>query len=126
MRISKLTLFSIFFLFTSTLMSEESKGSIYLNCLNEDDFIRDAGMNETVVIDLDKKLFTSQQDFELDLTENDTYYFAQYENQFALKTYTLNRISLELNMKITQKKNGVIDPSDWGYNDYQCEMVERI
>ena len=126
MRISKLTLFSIFFLFTSTLMSEESKGSIYLNCLNEDDFIRDAGMNETVVIDLDKKLFTSQQDFELDLTENDTYYFAQYENQFALKTYTLNRISLALNMKITQKKNGVIDPSDWGYNDYQCEMVERI
>ena len=126
MRISKLTLFSIFFLFTSTLMSEESKGSIYLNCLNEDDFIRDAGMNETLVIDLDKKLFTSQQDFELDLTENDTYYFAQYENQFALKAYTLNRISLELNMKITQKKNGVIDPSDWGYNDYQCEMVERI
>ena len=126
MRISKLTLLSIFFLFTSPLISEEAKGSIYLNCLNEDEFIRDAGMNETLVIDLDKKLFTSQQDFELDLTENDTYYFAQYENQFALKTYTLNRISLELNMKITQKKNGVIDPSDWGYNDYQCEMVERI
>ena len=111
---------------SSPLISEEIKGSIYLNCLNEDDFIRDAGMNETLVIDLDKKLFTSQQDFELDLTENDTYYFAHYENQFALKAYTLNRISLELNMKITQKKNGVIDPSDWGYNDYQCEMVERI
>ena len=126
MRISKLTLFSIFFLFTSTLMSEESKGSIYLNCINKDETLRDAGMNETLAIDLDKKLFTSIQDFELDLTENNTYYFAQFENQFALKAYTLNRISLELNMKITQKKNGVIDPSDWGYNDYQCEMVERI
>jgi hypothetical protein len=126
MRISKLTLFSIFFLFTSTLMSEESKGSIYLNCLNDDKTLRDAGMNETLVIDLDKKLFTSIQNFELDLTENNTYYFAQFENQFALQTYTLNRISLELNMKITQKKNGVVDSSDWGYNDYKCKMVERI
>jgi len=107
-------------------MSEESKGSIYLNCINEDETLRDAGMNETLVIDLDKKLFTSIQDFELDLTENNTYYFAQFENQFALKTYTLNRISLELNMKITQIENGVVDPSDWGYNDYQCNMVERI
>ena len=104
----------------------KTKGSIFLNCLNEDEVLRDAGLNETLVLDLDKKLFSSKQHLELDLTENDTYFFAQYENQFALKTYTLNRISLALNMKITQKKNGVIDLSDWGYNDYQCEMVERI
>ena len=116
----------ICFLIVSPLMSDEIKGSIYLNCINEDETLRDVGMNETLVIDLDKKLFTSIQDFELDLTENNTYYFAQFENQFALKTYTLNRISLELNMKITQKKNGVVDPSDWGYNDYKCKMVERI
>ena len=126
MRISRITLFSIFFLFTSTLMSDETKGSIYLNCINEDETLRDAGMNETLVIDLDKKLFSSKQHFELDLTENNTYYFASFKNQFALIQYTLNRISLELRYKNTQIENGEIDPSQWAYNDYQCKMVKRI
>ena len=126
MRISRITLFSIFFLFTSTLMSDETKGSIYLNCINADETLRDAGMNETLVIDLDKKLFSSKQHFELDLTENNTYYFASFKNQFALIQYTLNRISLELRYKNTQIENGEIDPSQWAYNDYQCKMVKRI
>ena len=126
MRISRITLFSTFFLFTSTVMSDEAKGSIYLNCMNEDEVLRDASMNETLVLDLDKKLFSSKQHFELDLTENNTYYFASFKNQFALIQYTLNRISLELRYKNTQIENGEIDPSQWSYNNYQCKMVKRI
>lgn len=104
------------------------KGSIYLNCMNEDEVLRDASMNETLVLDLDKKLFSSKQHFELDLTENNTYYFASFKNQFALIEYTLNRISLELRYKNTQIENGEIDPSQWGYiySNYQCKMVKRI
>ena len=83
-------------------------------------------MNETLVLDLDKKLFSSKQHLELDLTENETYYFALFKNQFALIQYTLNRISLEMRFKNTQIKNGEVDPSDWVYSDYQCKMVERI
>ena len=104
----------------------KTKGSIYLNCLNEDEVLRDAGLNETLVLDLDKKLFSSKQHLELDLTENETYYFALFKNQFALIQYTLNRISLEMRFKNTQIKNGEVDPSDWVYSDYQCKMVERI
>tara|TARA_Y100001958_G_C21014060_1_gene393061 strand:+ start:254 stop:628 length:375 start_codon:yes stop_codon:yes gene_type:complete len=107
--------------------TEEKDGDlIYLNCINEDEFLRDANQNETIVIDKKKKLFFSKTAFEWKLTENDTYYFASSKNEFALQEYTLNRISLELNYKNTQIENGKIQPNKWSYNDYKCQKVNRI
>ena len=37
--------------------------------------------------------------------------------------YGKSHILRGVNLKI---ENGEIDPSQWGYNDYQCKMVKRI
>lgn len=102
--------------FVNTIEStNKTKNLIYLNCINDKENLRDLGLNETLVLDLDKKLFSSKTHLELDLTENDTYYFASFKGQFKLIEYTLNRISLDLriiNSEIQQR--------------YQCKMVDRI
>ena len=120
-------LFFVSIFLSVPIFAEDSKGSIYLNCINTDEFLRGTqNGNETLVIDLDKKLFSSKTAFEWKLTENNTYYFASRQNLFALVEYTLNRVSLELRYKNTQIIDGKLDPTKWSYNNYQCEIVERI
>ena len=42
--------------------TEEKDGDlIYLNCINEDEFLRDVNQNETIVIDKKKKLFFARE-----------------------------------------------------------------
>ena len=106
--------------------TNKTKGSIYLNCLNEKEDSRDLGLNETLVLDLDKKLFSSKNLLELDLTENDTYYFASFKDEFALIEYTLNRISLDLRFINSEIKNGEVYQFGRIHFGYQCKMVDRI
>ena len=82
-----------------------------------------------IVIDLEKMLLSSRVAFEWKMTSNSSYYFAEYENSDSRRTYTLNRITLELRLQTVLKRYGKPDPRKGmgvSVNKYQCERTERI
>lgn len=111
---------------TTELHSAESKKVLYLNCQNKDEFLRiHANQNEILVLDLEKKLFSTNEHKNLKLISYETEYYASKRLQGALVEWTLNRVNLSLYMKNNYIKDGRVT-SDYGYQEYQCEVVDRI
>jgi len=111
--------------FTTGLHSAESKEVLYLNCLNTDETLRNAKQNEILVLDLEKKLLSTNRHKNLKFISYETEYYASIRLEGALVEWTLNRVNLSLYMKNNFIKDGRVS-SDYVYNEYQCEVVDRI
>ena len=129
----KLILIAGLLLVASNGWAEEDANMLYLNCINEEKVLErsltpKSTDNEFIVIDLEKMLLSSSVAFEWKMAKNNSYYFGQYKNIFAIQTYTLNRITLELRYENVQLNDDGIPDITKGVSvtKYQCEKTERI
>jgi hypothetical protein len=129
----KLILMSALLLFSFNGWAEEEENMIYLNCINEDKVVErsltpKSTDDDFIVIDLEKMLLSSRVAFEWKMTSNNSYYFAEYENSDSRRTYSLNRITLELRLTTAQlNDSGKLDLTQLvSSTEYQCERTERI